>query len=300
MSVLQLPVTPTAYSLTQLSVLEVAGVDSQKFLQGQLTCDVNALSVGSASRGAQCNPQGKMLSTFYLLVDHDAYYIVTDCNVVDVQQKELEKYAVFSQVEITRVDDIQVTGVAGIGSAQWMTEQDTHEIPYYAIILEEHRWLWISPEPIPQALPQGDEQDWWGFEILSGYPHLKTAGIGEFIPQMFNLQALDAVSFDKGCYTGQETVARAKYRGANNRALFILQGRTQVPIDSGHFLEKQLDSGWRRAGIVVNVWQKGQDVLLAAVLPIDTPMDQALRIKEDTGSHLQILPLPYTLDLDEE
>lgn len=84
---------------------------------------------------------------------------------------------------------------------------------------------------------------------------------------MLNLQALDGISFNKGCYMGQETVARAKYRGANNRALFLLAGTTGEPVASGDTLELQLGDNWRRSGMVLNAWQQAGQVWLTAVLP---------------------------------
>jgi folate-binding Fe-S cluster repair protein YgfZ len=77
---------------------------------------------------------------------------------------------------------------------------------------------------------------------------------------MLNLQALDGISFNKGCYMGQETVARAKYRGANNRALFVLSGTAATQVASGDTLEIQLGDNWRRSGLVLNAWQQGRGV----------------------------------------
>ena len=114
-------------------------------------------------------------------------------------------------------------------------------------------------------------------------------------PQMLNLQALDGISFNKGCYMGQETVARAKYRGANNRALFLLAGTAGEPVASGDTLELQLGDNWRRSGMVLNAWQQAGQVWLTAVLPKDTEADALFRLKQDEGSRLTVQPLPYTL-----
>ncbi len=298
MSVLQLPKKPTYYQLADMAVLEVSGEDCKSFLQGQLTCDLNALDVGGVTLGAQCNPQGKLLSTFYLLVEQNAYFIVTSHDVVDLQLAALQKYAVFSKVEISRAEHIHVYGIAGEGTEAWIQMHQNIQVPYYAVKLEQDRWLWVSVEPIPQAeqIPQGEQADWWGFEILSGYPHLSAPLVEQFIPQMLNLQALDAISFDKGCYTGQETVARAKYRGANNRALFILEGESSVAVKAGDTLEKLIGDNWRRVGVVLNVWQREQQVLISAVLPNDTSLKETLRLQADESSRLSTRPLPYPLE----
>ncbi len=112
---------------------------------------------------------------------------------------------------------------------------------------------------------------------------------------MLNLQALDGISFTKGCYMGQETVARAKYRGANNRALFVLSGTATTPVASGDTLEIQLGDNWRRSGMVLNAWQQDGELWLTAVLPKDTEADARFRLKQEEGSSLSLQPLPYPL-----
>jgi len=118
---------------------------------------------------------------------------------------------------------------------------------------------------------------------------------GEYIPQMLNLQALGGISFSKGCYMGQETVARAKYRGANNRGLFILQGRADQTVQPGESLERQLGEQWKRSGQVLDVWQHEGLILVTAVLPLDTELEAHFRIKDQIASQLRPLPLPYSL-----
>ena len=115
------------------------------------------------------------------------------------------------------------------------------------------------------SLPVGNEALWWGLDIKAGIPHLEAVHQGEYIPQMLNLQALEGISFTKGCYMGQEIVARAKYRGANNRALFVLSGTAATQVASGDTLEIQLGDNWRRSGLVLNAWQQQGQVWLTAV-----------------------------------
>ena len=150
-------------------------------------------------------------------------------------------------------------------------------------------------ETLALSLPVGDEALWWGLDIKAGIPHLEAVHQGEYIPQMLNLQALEGISFTKGCYMGQETVARAKYRGANNRALFVLAGQASGPVASGDTLEIQLGDNWRRSGMVLNAWQQDGQLWLTAVLPKDTEADASFRLKQEEGSRLSLQPLPYSL-----
>ena len=164
-----------------------------------------------------------------------------------------------------------------------------------AVRVEADRWLLASESPLALGLPAGDEALWWGLDIKAGIPHLEAVHQGEYIPQMLNLQALEGISFTKGCYMGQEIVARAKYRGANNRALFVLAGQASGPVASGDTLEIQLGDNWRRSGMVLNAWQQDGQLWLTAVLPKDTEADASFRLKQEEGSRLALQPLPYSL-----
>ena len=227
------PAEPTRFPLTKLAITRISGQDRAKYLQGQVTCDVNALQPGQQTPGGHCDPKGKLWSNFRLLCLDDSLLLLTSPSVLERQLPELKKFAVFSKVEIA-ADERHATGIAGTGSDGWITAQfgllQSGLIDGgMAVKIEQDRWLLVSNQQA-DALPQGDESLWWGLEIKAGLPHMEAVHQGEFIPQMLNLQALDGISFNKGCYMGQETVARAKYRGANNRALFVLSctAATQV------------------------------------------------------------------------
>ena len=215
------------------------------------------------------------------------------------QLPELKKFAIFAKVEIGEFQG-SLAGLAGQGTDDWMAQHfaltGTGLVEGgMAVRVEADRWLLASASPLALNLPVGDEGLWWGLEIKAGLPHLEAVHQGEYIPQMLNLQALDGISFNKGCYMGQETVARAKYRGANNRALFVLSGTAATQVASGDTLEIQLGDNWRRSGLVLNVWQQQGQVWLTAVLPKDTEADARFRLKLEEGSSLGLQPLPYAL-----
>lgn len=119
----------------------------------------------------------------------------------------------------------------------------------------------------------------------------------QFIPQATNLQALDAISFKKGCYAGQEMVARAKYRGANKRALYWLAGQASHLPEANAPLELQMGDRWRRTGSVLAAVQLDDGISwIQVVLNNDLEPDSVLRVEGDEGGHLTIQPLPYSLD----
>ncbi len=292
------PAEPTRFALTKIAITRLSGQDRVKYLQGQVTCDVNALQPGQSTLGGHCDPKGKLWSDFRLLCLEESLLLLTTPSVLERQLPELKKFAVFSKVEIA-ADERHATGLAGKGTDAWVAaqfglEQSGLIAGGMAVKIEQDRWLLVSSEQA-DALPAGDESLWWGLEIKAGLPHMEAVHQGEFIPQMLNLQALDGICFNKGCYMGQETVARAKYRGANNRALFLLAGNATEPVNAGDTLEIQLGDNWRRCGMVLNAWQHQGQVWLTAVLPKDTEADARFRLKQEESSQLTLHPLPYEL-----
>ncbi len=292
------PAEPTRFALTKIAITRLSGQDRVKYLQGQVTCDVNALQPGQSTLGGHCDPKGKLWSDFRLLCLEESLLLLTTPSVLERQLPELKKFAVFSKVEIA-ADERHATGLAGKGTDAWIAaqfglEQSGLIAGGMAVKIEQDRWLLVSSEQA-DALPAGDESLWWGLEIKAGLPHMEAVHQGEFIPQMLNLQALDGICFNKGCYMGQETVARAKYRGANNRALFLLAGGASEPVNAGDTLEIQLGDNWRRSGMVLNAWQHQGQVWLTAVLPKDTEADARFRLKQEESSQLTLQPLPYEL-----
>lgn len=292
------PAEPTRFALTKIAITRIAGQDRVKYLQGQVTCDVNALQPGQSTLGGHCDPKGKLWSNFRLLCLEESLLMLTTPSVLERQLPELKKFAVFSKVEIA-TDERHATGIAGIGSDAWIADhfglvQSGLVDGGMAVKIEQDRWLLVSDQQA-DTLPVGDESLWWGLEIKAGLPHMEAVHQGEFIPQMLNLQALDGICFTKGCYMGQETVARAKYRGANNRALFLLAGVANEPVASGDTLEIRLGDNWRRSGMVLNAWQQDGQVWLTAVLPKDTETDALFRLKQDESASLTLQSLPYSL-----
>ncbi len=296
------PVSPTLYPLARLGIIRISGADRVKYLQGQVSCDVQALQIGQQCLGAHCDAKGKMWSSFRLLVLEEALLLLTEKSLLPRSLAELKKYGVFAKVEIQDASDAyQLSGLAGSGSDAWMLQQ--HGLNESGLLtngiaarVSPDRWLLLSQSKLETSLVQCDEADWWGMEILAGYPHMSVKHQGEYIPQMVNLHALGGICFTKGCYMGQETIARAKYRGANNRGLFILQGQSSHPLQVAGTLEVALGDQWKRSGQILDCWQQGDQLLLTAVLPLDTEPQARFRCKEYPESSLSLLPLPYALE----
>ena len=297
------PSEPSVYHLDDVTVIRLEGPDAVKYLNGQVTCDVAALTPGQSSLGAHCNPKGKVLAVFRLFKREQDLLLIYKKELAEIELAELKKYAVFSKLTITDVStEFNVVGIAGSGTDDWFENNiasfsaiDTEGAKYQ---VNPDRWLLVAPkQSLSQiTLPELTNSDWWGLEILDGLPQLNKLSQTEFIPQALNLHALNAISFTKGCYTGQEIVARAKYRGINNRSLFILQGVVSKPVNVNSLVERQLGEHWRSSGTILDVWQKQDKLLLSIILPADTASDSVFRIADDENSSLSIRLLPYALE----
>ncbi len=160
--------------LTALAITSLSGPDRAKYLQGQVTCDVNALQPGQHTLGGHCDPKGKLWSDFRLLCLSDRLLMLTKPSVLTRQLPELKKFAIFAKVEISESHG-QAVGVAGQGTDSWIAGQyGLQESGLIeggmAVRVEADRWLLVSEQPLALTLPSGPESLWWGLEIKAGIP----------------------------------------------------------------------------------------------------------------------------------
>lgn len=298
-SPLNIPELPHLYHLSDLTIIQISGPDAETYLQGQLTCDVTTLQVGQWTPGAHCTPKGKVLAIFRLLrISDDTYFMLYKQGIETNQLPALKKYAVFSKVSISDVSaEFHRYGLAGqhVDAIHSVTlpEHDAYVLP-----ITTSRSLILARNTLESPLPLVEHaMDWWGFDILDGIANLSATHQDTHIPQAFNLQAFEfAISFKKGCYTGQEIVARAKYRGSNNRTLFILQGSASKIIATQSQLELKLADQWKPIGDIIDVWQQQDQFIASVILNNSTSPDAQFRIADDASSIAGIRPLPYTLE----
>ncbi|MCE9883373.1 tRNA-modifying protein YgfZ [Obesumbacterium proteus] len=306
----------TIMLLNDWQLVNVTGPDASKYLQGQLTVDVAALTEHEHTLCGHCDAKGKMWSDLRLFHRAEGFSYLVRRSVAENQITELKKYAVFSKLTISADNDAVILGVAGFKADAALaayfpqlpdanTPAVTHEDTTLLYLSQpEARYLLITSLSTAEMLTDklrdsaqfNDGQQWIELEIEAGQPVIDVANSGQFIPQATNLQALDGICFKKGCYTGQEMVARAKYRGANKRALYWLQGSASRVPQAGEDLELKLGENWRRTGTVLAAVQLNDGSLnVQVVLNNDLEADSVLRVRDDEGSMLTIQPLPYSL-----
>ncbi len=306
----------TLMTLDDWALATVVGVDSEKYLQGQVTADVSQMTEHQHLLAAHCDPKGKMWSNLRIFRRQDGFALIERRSLRDAQLTELKKYAVFSKVTIAADDELVLLGVAGFQARAALKnlfsdlpdadKQVTHD-GVTSLLWFEHpaeRFLLVTDvataEHVTQALrgeaQLNNSQQWLSLNIEAGIPVIDAANSGQFIPQATNLQALGGISFKKGCYTGQEMVARAKFRGANKRALWYLAGQASRVPEAGEDLELKMGDNWRRTGTVLAAVQLDDGRLLVqAVMNNDMEPDSVFRVREDVNT-LSIEPLPYSLE----
>lgn len=306
----------TLISLEEWALVNASGADHVSYLQGQVTLDVAALADNQHRPAAHCDAKGKMWSNLRLFHRGEGMAFIERRSLRDTQLTELKKYAVFAKVTLVPDDEAVLLGVAGFQARAALAgvfdalpdagspviQQDDSTLLWFNLPAE--RFLLVTTAAKAQALQDklageaqlNDSQQWLALEIEAGYPIIDSATSAQLIPQATNLQALDAISFKKGCYTGQEMVARAKFRGANKRALFWLAGKAGVIPAANDALEMQMGENWRRTGTILAACQLDNgEVWVQAVLNNDLEADTVLRVQGDEGGKLAIQPLPYEI-----
>ncbi|WP_051275628.1 tRNA-modifying protein YgfZ [Aestuariibacter salexigens] len=298
--------------LANIGIIAMTGEQNITFLDGQVTSSVKSLDAEHASYTCHCDAKGKMHGIFRLFHCDDAILLLGHADSVNQSLPEFKKYAVFSKVEIENVsDNWQVFGVVGedavaeFGVSKDQLPRSNHQLTYHqqmTIIRVSDcapRFLICVPNshPLPDlsAITEYSQAVWEALEVADGLPNVQTATAGEFVPQMMNMQALQAISFTKGCYMGQETVARTRYLGKNKRAAFILHSNTGINCHAGDSLEMALNDNWRRAGTVIRSATLESETWALAVLPKDIELDTPVRLKEQPEQVFNVKPVPYSI-----
>lgn len=302
-------------TLSHEGILAVRGPDASKFLQGQLTCNLNYLSDTQSSLGARCTQKGRMQSSFRILLQGDGVLLAMAHELLEPQLADLKKYAVFSKAKLS--DESAQWVRFGLGDADAALLSLGLELGEEAGNLVRNNDLIavrVSPgraelwAPADQAdtlrgqlaaqLPEGELNQWLLGQVRAGIGQVMPATRELFIPQMLNLQAIGGVSFKKGCYTGQEIVARMQYLGKLKRRLY------RLCLPAGNLPEPGTPlfspTHGSSIGEVVIAARAEQQIELLAVLQAEAAEGGDIHLGTLEGPGLQLLDLPYQLDRDRE
>lgn len=301
---------PYAHPLTHHAVLAVRGPDAAKFLQGQLTCNINYLSPSQASLGARCTVKGRMLASFYIAMQDDDFLLILPSEQLEALRADLAKYAVFSKITISDASaawqlfglstDAPLIDAWRLGEHAAQCAQHEHGL---MIRLHDGRALLclassIDSAPLLSGLTTADANTWQLANIQAGLAEVTAATRDLFIPQMLALQSLGGVSFKKGCYTGQEIVARMQYLGRLKRHLQRLQAAADTPLQAGMELFSPVHSS--SVGEVVCAARHGDQQELLAVVQDDAVSAGQLFAGSPDGAPLNVLTLAVQSDHDRD
>lgn len=297
--------------LSHLGVIAVSGRDAATFLQGQTTCDIRTVKPGTIHIGAICNHQGRVMTTFRIFPAADGFYLTLARECVAPLLQYLNRYRLRSQVMLRDAssDSIRIGCAGAVISARLKTlfsfmstcaEQVIHHENKTILRIGDDppRWEIIGeyPEMMPvwnfladQAIPIG-APSWNLFDIITGMPIITPATQALFVPHMLNLPELGAVSFNKGCYTGQEIVARTQYLGKTKRRLYRIRIDSQREILPGEILWAPGDNNPEAAvGQIVNCALSPNGSIALAVISDAALETENIRLNDANGFRVELL-----------
>ena len=259
-----------------LVVLEVQGPDSKKFLQGQLTNDINLLDEKPFLFAAHLNNKGRILASFILTkVTDDCYYLITSADITDKILPRLKMFVLRSKVNISTTQLCVVY---------------SDDKPNFGLVLEIVPQHFISLTDSVPAAAENDTTSWHHVLINHGLPLIRSATVEAFIPQHVNYDLFDGVNFKKGCYTGQEIVARTHYLGKVKRRMYRFICDYKPAIGEKVFSPK-MDN--QEVGIIVDFIHRDFNYLGLVSLQSDC-IDSSFLDKENRRQ-LLIQPIEYHL-----
>lgn len=307
-------------TVTDQGLIAVAGEEAAKFLHAQLTNDVEHLQQGDARFAGFCTPKGRLQASFLMWRDVDAVYLQMPRAIQAPLQKRLSMFVLRSKAKLRdATDEAPFAAVLGFGGAkaQAALGRFVNTLPAtpmsktdgaFGTVLRLNdafgapRYLWLASSEAASAaldalkgeLALGGNQAWRLAAIHAGEPQVDAATQEQFVPQMVNLELLGGVNFKKGCYPGQEIVARTKYLGKIKRRTTLASIDTAT-ARAGDELFSQADPD-QPCGMVVNAAPNGRGGADALVEIKLASLGEQVALGSSTGAPLRFLPMPYSLD----
>lgn len=266
--------------LTQLGVIMVTGPQAREYLQGQVTADLERLDAHRVQLACCNSAQGRVQAVFWMMERGDGIALVLPAPIVESTVARLRKYVLRAKVKIEAARDLQVGSIPReVASPAHKSHSEIDGTRYFTLPgLNEVMAVGAFDAPADVAR----EQDWKLAYVRAGLPQVYAETHEAFVAQMLNIDLLGGISFEKGCYTGQEIIARAHFRGIVKRRMFLFQTDGPAPAPGTRVL-----AGDQHAGDVVD--SAGPLVLAVISLP---QLKNELRI-DGTGAALTRLDLPY-------
>ncbi|WP_308388831.1 folate-binding protein [Acidithiobacillus sp. AMEEHan] len=286
-----------------LGAIHIHGPDAEKFLQGQFSNDLLRLPTGAGQWSSYSTAKGRMIANFFLQREHSGFYLFLAADLAEDVSQRLRKFRLMAKAEI----EVCAEPVWGIWGADLrMEEVQTGPVGEDALssILAALPWT----EPAALLLAQDSQRlqqtgarecsanDWWAEAIRAGTAFITRATSEQIIPQELNLEVLGGINFKKGCYPGQEIVARSHYLGALKRQCYLLFGPAGMHAGQEIFAPSM---GAQAVGVLINVAKEDAASIALAVLRAANDQEP-LHLGQPDGPLLQLGTLPYPLPLSQQ
>ena len=297
-----------------LTVVRVSGSDALDYLQGQLTADIGEVSASVSRSAAWCSAKGRVLALFRLFADPaGGYRMVCERWFAAALLARLRMFILRSDVRIAEAgDEIEVAGIAGVSAlpgplAAWAGTAGVDDATVFGEVAiarvpgRHRRFLVLGPAadigPIARARTAGRVRRtgagaWRLADICAGVARITADASGAFLPQMLNLDRLRAVSFEKGCYVGQEIVARAQHLGRVKRRAYV--GRTSAAAAGDAIVDAAGGEARKVGDVLCAEAHPDGDSAVFAVLDTDSAHAPALRVGRSDGAPIRISSPDYT------
>jgi len=311
----------TLCDLSDLGLITATGEEAQEFLQSQLTNDLRLVNETTSQLSAYCSAKGRMLALFNIVQSGDSYYLQLPHELLESTMKRLQMFIMRAKVVLEDATDSVVRiGLSGPQSEE-MLQALTGSVPQEPsqVVTAEAVTVQRLPgahprfelygaaekiEPLWQALAGNTTQvgrDAWSLlETLSGTPEIYNETVEAFVPQMTNLQLIDGVNFRKGCYPGQEVVARMQYLGKLKRRMYLAHVDTaETPQPGSELFDPESESGQGAGKVVRSGPHPDGGFIVLVVTQIVSAEGDRLQLGSTDGPKLKIEPLPYPFETEE-
>jgi len=299
--------------LSNFGIIKVSGEDAENFLQNQLTNDIRNVTESQHQSSAWCSPKGRMIANFQVFKRQESYFLILSIDLLEHVIKKLSMYIMMSKVTIENITDSYVLfGYAGteadknlqayskltplkanqsatFGTLTLLNMPTT--LPGFIIFgeLEDAKQLW---EACNQTAKPASCAPFLYLNIISGLPIITKPSSEKWIPQMVNFTAIGGVDFKKGCYPGQEVVARLNYLGKTKRRMYRIEiDSNTLPAVNDNISSDTDPSAGQILNAAINPENKVEALAILKITEAEKPLSL-----EKCNSHVKILELPYTVE----
>jgi folate-binding protein YgfZ len=291
--------------LPHLGIIRAAGADAASFLHNQLTNDVLLMKEGQCRLAAFCNAKGRMQASFVVYKrSAEELLLIGRKDLLAQTIKRLSMFVLRAKAKLSdATDEFQLLGLSGdvaIAATNGASTEPWHRHTagaadvltlYPALGLA--RAFWVAPKDTQAPTGALLSADLWQVgEVMSGIAWVELATFEAFVPQMLNYESVDGVNFKKGCYPGQEVVARSQFRGTLKRRAFIVQ--SVAPMMAGQEVFSSLDAH-QPCGLIAQAAHDGESHVAVVELQLSATENSSLHLNAADGPRLSLLSLPYAL-----